>query len=262
MNRLKEIVKAKKIHLKAVKKYFPLKELLEKRAVYPMRSFKKAIKQQDLTLIAEIKRASPSAGVIREDFDPIEIAKIYQAQGASAISVLTESAYFNGKLDYINMVKRHVELPILRKDFIFDEYQVYESHVAGADAILLLVNILSGRRLKALIELANKLGMLCLVEVISRRELKKAIKCGAEIIGINNRNLRNFKVDLRITDKLIKYVPEDKIAVSESGIRTRKDVLHIRDSGVDCVLIGETFMREVDVAAKVKELMGRKGRAG
>lgn len=258
MNRLKEIVKAKKIHLKAVKKHFPLKELLNKRAIYPIRSFKKAIKKENLTLIAEIKRASPSAGIIRKDFNPTEIAQIYQLEGASAISVLTEEKYFNGRLDYINMVKRHVELPILRKDFIFDEYQVYESHVAGADAILLLVSILSGRRLKKLIELTRKLGLSCLVEVNSRRELNKAIACGAEIIGINNRNLKTFKVDLRMTDKLIKHIPEDKIAVSESGIKTRKDVLRLRDSGVDCVLIGETFMREIDIARKVRELMGKK----
>jgi indole-3-glycerol phosphate synthase len=255
MNRLKEIIKAKKQHLKAVKKALPFKELLKKKPFYPIRDFKSAIKKQELTLIAEIKKASPSAGILRRDFNPIEIAKIYQAAGVSAISVLTEKDYFGGDLSYINTIKRHINLPILRKDFIFDEYQVYESYAAGADAILLLVSILSGRRLRRLYNLAKELGLASLIEVSSRYELRKALRVGAEIIGINNRNLKNFKVDLRMTDKLIKYIPKDKIIVSESGIKTRNDILHLKELGVNCVLIGETFMRASDITGKIKELM-------
>lgn len=210
-----------------------------------------------IRLVAEIKKASPSKGLIREDLDPVAIAKTYEAAGASAISVLTDEKYFQGRLEYLTAVHDAVSLPILRKDFIIDPYQVYESRAAKADAILLIVAALPIEQLKDLMALATELGMTSLVEVHTSEELDTALEIGAKIIGINNRNLQTFEVKLETTLELTSRVPADRVLVSESGIFTRSDVERLMAVGVDAILVGECLMRERDPGVKVKELLGR-----
>lgn len=210
-----------------------------------------------ISLISEIKKASPSKGLIREDFDPVGIAKTYEAAGASAISVLTDEKYFQGRLEYLTAVHNVVSLPILRKDFIIDPYQVYESRAAKADAILLIVAALSMGQLRELMLLATELGMASLVEVHTAKELDVALEIGAKIVGINNRNLRTFETKLETTLALASKVPGDRILVSESGIFTRSDVERLMAAGVDAILVGESLMRERDPGVKVRELLGR-----
>ncbi len=221
----------------------------------PTRDFGKAIKSVGgIRLIAEVKKASPSAGVIRESFNHIEIARLYEQGGASAISVLTDEQFFQGKLEYLTEIKQIVKLPLLRKDFIIDPYQIYEARVAGADAVLLIARLLSNEKLKAYLKLSHELGMKCLVEVHDADELKKALGADAVIIGINNRDLNTFRTDLETTFKLRSLIPEGKTVVSESGISTRNDIVRLKDAGVNAVLIGETLMRAGDIIAKIREL--------
>jgi indole-3-glycerol phosphate synthase len=201
------------------------------------RDFKGAISKDRIAVIAEIKKASPSKGVIQNDFSPKKQAQIYDA-----ISVLTEDRYFEGKDEYLKLVKGETKKPVLRKDFIVDEYQIKESKILGADAILLIVAILQNN-LKKFYELARSLELDCLVEVHDEEELKKALDCGCEIIGINNRNLKDFTVDLRTTERLIQNIPDHLTIVSESGIKTVDDVRYLSSIGVNAVLIGETLMR-------------------
>ena len=210
-----------------------------------------------IRLISEVKKASPSKGLIRADFDPVAIAKAYEAAGASAISVLTDEKYFQGKLEYLAAVHDAVGLPILRKDFIVDPYQVYEARAAKADAILLIVAALATEQLKNLMALAAELGMASLVEAHSPEELGRALEIGARIIGINNRNLQTFETRLETTLELAPRVPGDRILVSESGIFTRADVERLMAVGVDAILVGESLMREQDPGVKVRELLGR-----
>ncbi|MDP1852801.1 MAG: indole-3-glycerol phosphate synthase TrpC [Candidatus Omnitrophota bacterium] len=258
MNILNKIILEKKKAIKLAKQKLPLESLLSRIKKAPKaRSFRRALnKKERPVLIAEIKRASPSQGLIRRDFNPVKIAKIYEKSGAVALSVLTEEDFFHGKLDYIGRIKKEVNLPILRKDFIVDEYQIYESRVWGADAILLISTILPIEKLKKFINLSNKLKLDCLVECDCVASLKKALGARAEIIGINNRDLHNFKVDINRTKRLVKFIPKNKIIVSESGIRTKNDVEFLKNLGVNAVLIGETFMKSKDIGAKVKELFG------
>ena len=206
-------------------------------------------------MIAEIKKRSPSQGVIRADFDPVQIALTYHVTGAGAISVLTDGRFFDGKLQYIKMLKDRVTLPILRKDFIIDEYQVYESAVAGADAILLIANILTRDELNKYYGIAKDLGMDVLVETHNEEEVEKALSSPAGIIGINNRDLTSFEIDISITQRLRHLIPENKIIVSESGISTYEQVMFLKSLGVSAVLIGETFMRAKNIGEKVRELM-------
>jgi indole-3-glycerol phosphate synthase len=213
--------------------------------------------KSQIALIAEVKKASPSKGLIRPDFDPVEIAKTYEAAGASAISVLTDEKYFQGRLEYLTAVHDAVSLPILRKDFIIDPYQVYEARAAKADAVLLIVAALPIEQLKDLTALATELGMASLVEAHSPEELNTALEIGAKIIGINNRNLHTFEVKLETTLELASRVPGDRILVSESGIFTRSDVERLMAAGVDAILVGESLMREPDPGVKVRELLGR-----
>ncbi len=223
------------------------------------RDFKKAISEPEgIALIAEIKKASPSAGVLREDFDPVRIAKEYEV-GADAISVLTEEDFFKGSLNILFEVKGVTSKPVLAKDFFIDEYQIYEAKLSGADSILLIVRILEEDTLSNFLQISRGLGMDCLVEVHNEIELKKAISSGTEIIGINNRNLENFKVDLKVTERLSGMVPEDKLIVSESGINTRADVEFLISLGVNAILVGEAFMRAENIPAKVRELLGKDG---
>ncbi len=219
-------------------------------------SFKKNISRpHHINLIAEIKKASPSKGIIRGDFNPTKIAMTYQANGASAISVLTDERFFEGKLEYIKTVKDTVSLPVLRKDFIIDEYQIYESVAVGADAILLIADLLSVSEMTGFYQLATSLGLDVLLEVHNEEDIDKAVATGGEIIGINNRDLHTFKVDLAMTQKLIRLIPAHKIKVSESGIKSYEDVMFLKSLGINAVLIGEAFMEASDISAKMREIM-------
>jgi len=223
-------------------------------AVAP-RDFLAAISGDGVKIIAEVKKASPSKGLIREGFDALALAREYELNGASALSVLTEEEFFLGKLEYIKLIKEHVRLPILRKDFILDEYQVYESRAAGADALLLICAILSEKRLIELIVLTEELFMTPLVEVHTRAELDIAVKAGARLIGINNRDLKTFKTDIEMTRTLAPLVPEGTVAVSESGINTAEDITGLMGYGVTAFLVGEALAREKDAGAKLRALL-------
>lgn len=208
-----------------------------------------------LGLIAEVKKASPSAGIIAEDFDPVSQAKKYADAGASAISVLTDEKYFKGKLEYLTQIQQAVDIPVLRKDFIIHESQIYEASVAGADAILLIVAALSQDDLQRLFDCANTYQLEVLMEVHDLAELERALKTDVKIIGVNNRNLKTFEVDLKNTESISEEVPEDILFVSESGIKTPQDASLVASWGADAVLVGETLMRADDVASTVKEIM-------
>jgi indole-3-glycerol phosphate synthase len=210
-----------------------------------------------IQLIAEVKKASPSQGVIREDFDPVNIARIYEESGASCLSVLTEDKYFQGNLGYLGRIRKSVKLPLLRKDFIIDEYQIHEARVAGADAILLIAACLDTNQLQDYIGIASGLGLDVLVESHTYQELDKSLSAGATIVGINNRDLSTFDVSLTTTFDLLKDIPDDRTVVSESGIKTRDDVVRLHQAGVDAILVGESLMREKDIGRKVKELLGK-----
>jgi len=221
------------------------------------RSFKQNLQGSGaLKIIAEVKRASPVKGLLCSDFDPVRLARAYQRGGAGAISVITENKYFKGDPNYISQVKKCTELPILRKDFILNEYQVFESRVLNADAVLLIVSILDQYMLRRLVNLAADLGMAALVEVHNKEELKQAIDAGAEVVGINNRNLKTFSVTLSTTLELAGDIPKDTLVVSESGITSREDILLLEQAGVDAALVGENLVRSKDPSARLKELKG------
>lgn len=215
------------------------------------------LKPKRFCLIAEIKRASPSAGVINDRLNVASLAKAYEESGAAAISVLTDEKYFHGQLFDLNAAKLSTTIPILRKDFIIDETQVYESRLGGADAILLIVRILTDRQLNKLLKLAKKLGLAALVEAHNAVEVRRALKAGAVFIGLNNRDLDSLKVDLRITTKLMKKFPQlkRKMVISESGIKTRADIAILKKAGVKGVLIGEAFLKNGNPPAKISELL-------
>lgn len=218
--------------------------------------FARALKRDGkLSIIAEIKKASPSAGIIREYFDPAVIAAEYAASGVQAISVLTEKDFFMGDDGDLVKVRQTVPVPVLRKDFIIDLRQVYQSRYLGADAILLIVSILDDETLKKMMIVADILGMHCLVEVHDEAGLERALNAGAKIIGINNRNLNTFEVDFTTTERLINRIPIDKIVVSESGIKTADDMRYLKSIGADAVLVGESLMRAGSTADKIEELM-------
>jgi len=208
-----------------------------------------------LGLIAEVKKASPSAGIIAQDFDPVSQAKKYADAGASAISVLTDEKYFKGKLEYLTQIQQSVDVPVLRKDFIVHESQIYEASVAGADAILLIVAALSQEDLERLFDCANTYQLEVLMEVHDLPELERALETDVKIIGVNNRNLKTFEVDLKNTESISEEVPEDILFVSESGIKTPQDASLVAGWGADAVLVGETLMRADDVASTVKQIM-------
>jgi indole-3-glycerol phosphate synthase len=209
-----------------------------------------------LGLIAEVKKASPSAGVIAADFDPVAIARAYEAAGAHCLSVLTDEQFFQGHLSYLTRIRQAVSLPCLRKDFIIHDVQIYEAAVAGADAVLLIVAALSQPELEALYRTAETLQLDVLVEVHTREELDRALDLGVRLLGINNRNLTTFTVDLATTEELSEDVPDDVILVSESGLKTRADTQRVFDAGCHAILVGESLMRSGDIAAQVAELLG------
>ncbi len=248
----KKLVKEKVIF------YSSLKERFEKNSYTNYGLFKKSIAVPGkLQLIAEIKKASPSKGLIREDFDIINIAGIYARHDVAAISVLTEDKYFLGQPAYVKKVADHFHVPVLAKDFFLHEGQIYEARLNGASAVLLIAAILDIATLKKFISLGKRLDVDCLVEVHSEEELKTALDCGAEIIGINNRNLNTFEVDIGLTDKLLPLIPAKNVIVSESGINTNSQIKHLKALGVNAVLIGEAFMREEDISKKIQTMMVR-----
>jgi indole-3-glycerol phosphate synthase len=259
VNILTQIFEQKKRRVEQLKQTAPLSEdkILESRRI-STRSFSAALSRTDrLNFIAEIKKASPSKGVLREGFDPVEIGIDYESNGAAAISVLTEENLFQGALDHLRLVRQNCSPPILRKDFIFDAYQLYEAAATGADAILLIVAMLDRQLLCELYGVAQRIGLDVLVEVHNQQELKLALECDANMIGINNRDLTTFKVNLQTTLQLAPHVPDDVILVGESGINTADDVRILQDSGCDAFLVGELFMRSAHPGKALRELMIR-----
>jgi indole-3-glycerol phosphate synthase len=216
--------------------------------------FAAALKGSGVSLIAEVKKASPSRGVLRPDFDPTALARTYADNGASAISVLTEERYFQGNIEHLAGIRQEIDIPLLRKDFIFDPYQIYESRAYGADALLLIAAILGRGQLDELLTLSHKLGLNCLVEVHNESEVEKVLHSGAQIIGINNRDLKTFKVDIGTTPRLRALIPPDKLVVSESGISRRRHIEDLKRWGVNAALVGEALLTAGNVAAKVRGL--------
>ena len=256
MSILSEIVESKKEELEKLKRNKRLEGLkTELKKAPKIRDFKSGISDKGvINLIAEIKRRSPSIGIIRKDLDIEETSNIYQENGAKAISVLTDQQYFNGSLDDLRVAKETTSLPILRKDFIIDPYQIYESRVWGADCILLIASILEDSQLEDFIALSRDLGMASIIEVHSAEEVDRVLSVSSEIIGINNRNLNDFSCDLKTTFRLVKDIPGDKIKVSESGIKSSEDVKNLRASGIDAILVGEVLLKSPDIGKKMREL--------
>jgi indole-3-glycerol phosphate synthase len=253
---LDKIVIDKKQALGRSQKLAPVSGLMERVARRPAPlDFAAALRGRGVKLIAEVKKASPSRGLLRQDFDPVALARTYARHGAAAISVLTEEKYFQGSLEHLAAIRPAVKVPLLRKDFIFDEYQVIESAAYGADALLLIAAILEEGRLEKLLALSRSLGLACLVETHDEAELAKALLAGAVIVGINNRDLNTFRVNTDVTRRLRLLVPPENIVVSESGIRTREDMKKMRECKVDAVLVGEALVTAADVPAAMEELL-------
>jgi indole-3-glycerol phosphate synthase len=256
---LDKIVATKRQEIAAAKQLHPESELRRHLDTAPaIRDFYAAIAADGpIKLIAEVKKASPSRGVIRSDFHPVEIAHTYEMSGATCLSVLTDESYFQGHLDYLREIRRQVDLPILRKDFLIDSYQLLEARLAGADAVLLIAECLNDAQLSRLLREALGLGMTPLVEFYEPANLPRVVAAGARLIGVNNRDLRTFQVDLNHTLRMREKVPRDRLMVGESGIRTRDDVLRLEQAGVNAILVGEQLMAQVDMGAAVRKLLGR-----
>ena len=252
---LDEIVKYKREFVRGCKEKLPLKEI-ETRITdtEQTRGFAWALRGEGCSLIAEIKTASPSKGIIRDDVNIEDVARIYEESGASCISVLTDKKYFKGSLERLTKIREVTSLPLLRKDFIIDPYQIYEARYAGADAVLLIAACLDDVMIREFIETAALLGLDCLVEVHDSDEMERIRNINTELIGINNRNLKTFKTDLKTTEQLAQFAPQQALLVSESGINSADDVRAVYNMGADAVLVGEAIMREQDMAAKIKEL--------
>lgn len=257
---LDDIIDQKRREVGRAKERIPLAVLRDRVAPRSSGAFAEAISAEGrICLIAEIKKASPSRGVLREDFDPSSLARLYAESGASAISVLTDAKYFQGDSSHLKEAKEASLLPVLRKDFIIDEYQIWESAVIGADALLLIVAALTAEQLRDYVSLAFRLGLDALVEVHDGKQLEAALDAGARIIGINNRDLRTFGTDLGVTLRLAPKAPPGHIIVSESGIHTREDVRKVRQAGVDAILVGEALMTSADIPGKIRELTSDQG---
>lgn len=260
MSILHEILKYKQEEVQSAKSDVPLSDLKARiKDMDAVRCFKTAIKREEnkpVNLIAELKKASPSKGLIRKDFSLPQIISIYEKKDVAAISVLTEKRYFDGSLSYLNQARKRTSKPLLRKDFIFDNYQVYESRANNADAILLIVAALDKSQLNDLYHAAKELTLECLVEVHNWKELDIALYMGAEIIGINNRDLNTLNISLDISLSLLKDVPDDRIVVSESGINTRADVEVLQATKTDAILVGTAIMKAEDISARIDELLG------
>ena len=259
-NILDEIVAAKRQELALQKESVPLEMLHDQIAAQPRPlNLSGALMGGGIRLIAEVKKASPSRGLLSPDFDPVRLADIYASNGAAAISVLTDPR-FQGELDHLARIKStgvSQRAPVLRKDFLFDPYQVYEARAAGADAVLLIVAILSSDQLKQLLNLSRELWVQCLVEVHDEAELQVALDSGAEVIGINNRDLRDFSTDLAVTERLVPLIPRGKLVVSESGISNQEHLRRLGRARVNAVLVGEALVTAADIGEKVRELTGQ-----
>lgn len=244
--------------VESAKKDISLEEIKDKAYALPKGdfAFEKALKKDELSFICECKKASPSKGLIAADFPYLEIAKEYEKAGADCISVLTEPKWFLGNNDYLKEIAENVKIPCIRKDFTVDEYMIYEAKALGASAVLLIVAILSDNQLKDYINICDELGLSALVEAHDEQEVKTALEAGARIIGVNNRNLKDFSVDTENSKRLRNLIPCDIIFVSESGVKTAEDVKAIREIGSDAVLIGETLMKAPDKEQKLNELRG------
>jgi indole-3-glycerol phosphate synthase len=251
---LDKIVETKTEEVAQLKRVLPLADLKESvKALEPCRDFRTALSGKSCAIIAEVKCASPSRGRLIEKFDPVAIARTYEKNGAAAISVLTDEKYFSGKKEYLKRIKQKVLLPLLRKDFIVDPYQIYESRSIGADCVLLIAAVL-GNEMKEFIGLAQEVGLHQLVEVHSRAELDLALASGAEIIGINNRNLDTFVTDINTCKQLAQFIPQGKIVVAESGIGKRTDIESIMQAGIRAFLIGEALVTSSAIGKKLREL--------
>ena len=257
-NVLEKIVTTKQAEVAAAVARRPLATVQrEAETAPPVRDFLAALKSHHpMGLIAEVKRASPSAGLIREDFSPVEIARSYAASGAACISVLTDEPYFQGRLEYLEQIRQEVSIPLLRKDFIIDPYQVYEARAAGADCILLIAECLNDAQLTELYSLAGQLGMHALVELYEPENLPRVMRLNPPFLGINNRDLRSFTTRLEHTIDLRAEIPSDVLVVGESGIHTREHVLQLQSAGVHAILVGESLMRADDIESRVREILG------
>ncbi|AKG53263.1 indole-3-glycerol phosphate synthase [Dehalogenimonas sp. WBC-2] len=256
---LDDILKATQVSVKERQKIMPLDDVIAAiDAVPPPVDFARAISGQRMSVIAEVKKASPSRGVIKVNFDPVSIARAYVRGGAAAISVLTEEHYFQGSIDYLRAVSADLggkRPPILRKDFIFEPYQIYEARVYGADAVLLIVSILTPTYLASLLDITHDLGMMALVEAHDEEEVMTAVNSGAQVIGINNRDLKTFAVDIKTTARLRPLIPRDRTVVSESGICCRSDLEYLSGIGVQAALIGEALVTADDIEQRLREVL-------
>ena len=256
---LDEIAAKTKERIEERKRVYPLAEIraaardMDSNTVFP---FEKALAKPGMSFICEVKKASPSKGVIAEHFPYVEIGREYENAGADAMSILTEPFYFQGSNDYLTAIRREVSIPLLRKDFTVDEYMLYEAKEIGADAVLLICAILSQTQLEEYAGIARELGLSALVEAHDEQEIQMALRAGAKIIGVNNRNLKDFTVDISNSIRLRELVPGEILFVSESGMKTRADIAKLEENGTNAVLIGETFMRSDDKAGMLRELRG------
>jgi len=259
MNILQEIAGRTKERIEAQKKLLPLEQIID--AMHPIGAdhgfpFEKALKQKDIAFICEVKKASPSKGIISEEFPYLDIARNYEAAGAAAISVLTEPYYFQGSDRYLREIADTVRIPLLRKDFTVDSYMIYEAKLLGASAVLLICSILDRDALAEYIQITHSLGLSALIETHDEEEVKMALDAGARIIGVNNRDLKTFEVDITLSERLRKLVPADVLFVSESGINSPADIARLREIGANAALIGESLMRSNDIKAAIAGLRG------
>ncbi len=262
---LNEILIHKRKEVEELKMRFPLKRLQEAvqmRNGTGRRNFRKAISDpHKMNLIAEIKKSSPSEGILRENFQPLRLAALLEYAGAAALSVLTETRFFKGRPSYLKTIRQVTQIPILRKDFILDEYQLYESKVLEADAVLLIATLLTDEELKQFLKKCQEISLDALVEVHTEEDLKKATKAGAEIIGINNRNLQTLDVDVTRAEQLLHHVPKNATVVIESGFKDHEEMLRYRSLGIHAFLVGTSLMKAPDIVGKVREMIKGKGKA-
>jgi indole-3-glycerol phosphate synthase len=256
---LLKIVEKKRQEVEQAKLLRPLRELQTDATEAPApRNFLKSVQgYPQIRLIAEVKKASPSKGIIRLDFDPVAIAKAYESAGAAALSVLTDEHFFQGHLEYLREIRKQVSLPILRKDFIIDEYQIWEARAAGADAVLLIAECLTENKLKDLLKLTHELDMTALVEFHAAERLPAVLDAQPLLIGVNNRDLNTFEVDLGHVVRLRSKIPKELAVVGESGIATRNDAMYLQENKIDAMLVGESLMRSKDIASAVRNLLGK-----
>lgn len=253
---LDKLVEATKIRVEKEKQQIPLEAVKQQAVNMPKGdfSFEKAIAKEDISFICEVKKASPSKGIIAEDFPYVQIAKDYETAGADCISVLTEPDYFKGDKKYLKEISENVSVPLIRKDFVIDEYMIYDAKIHGASCILLICSILNQETIEEYIKICDNLGMSALVEAHDEEEIQKAVKSGARMIGVNNRDLKTFHVDIGNSERLRKLVPDNILFIAESGIQTNEDIKRLRKAHVNGVLIGETFMRAENKKEMLQEL--------